>query len=328
MALEAGAAAHEVFAAHRLYSFKEHGGGAYDLSQRDVDQIVQATGNRLFGVERYNEIASAPDPREDDRSQRIAYSLTALYNCGFYDDPGDKKRTTTNIEEMCIAYIDKFDWREQLPILLEDRTLGIEVPIDVTLTYSIPTVNAEYDTEGRYVEAVPAEPTFLRYRFIGRADGVHWKDRTKSVIRIHENKTASRLGDAWEQSHIMSHQHTGYMIGLSTILGVPIRDTLVLGTALPLPKAYNLGGITRVPVSREAHELRSWFDWFLHTVSIHDEYADRPTNAPHYTHSCNRYFRPCSFIPFCASPPEDREQMLEEMRTEVWSPLDEEGSSD
>ena len=221
----------------------------------------------------------------------------------------------TNIEEMCIAYMDKFDWSRQLPLLLTHRDtgeqeLGIEIPIDVTLVYTL--LNGDVE----------------RYRFIGRADGIHWKDETQSVVRIHENKTASRLGDAWEASHLLSHQHTGYMIGLSTLLERAIRDTLVLGSALPLPVSYNIGGLARVPVTRTDYEVADWFDWFLHTVHIHNQYTSDPTNAPHYTHSCNRYFRPCAFIPFCASPPEDRQQMIDEMVDETWSPLDEEGSGD
>ncbi|MBU2051487.1 MAG: hypothetical protein KKH61_21260 [Gammaproteobacteria bacterium] len=308
MALEAGGAAHEVFAAHRLYHIREHGVGAYGLEPSRADEIFQSTGRKLFGTERFATMVGAINPDEDARTQRVAFSLTALYTGGFYDDPTDKKRTVTNIEELCIAYMDRFDWADELPIILNDgEFVGIEVPIDVTLEYTLNDGSIE------------------RYRFIGRADGLHWKDASRSSLRIHENKTASRLGDAWEASHTMSHQHTGYMIGLSAILGREIRNGLVLGTALPLPRAYNLNGISRVPVSRQDFEVIDWFDWFLHTVHLHERYKNEPTNAPHYTHSCNRYFRPCAFIPFCASPPEDRVGMIEEMHTEVWSPLHETG---
>lgn len=331
MALEAGSAAHEVFAAHRLHHFDPTGPAGDRYGHDRANLIFTNTGRRVFGLERFQQMVGAVDPREDRRSQRIAFSLNALYTSGFYDDPADRKRTVTNIEEMCIAYMDKFDWSNQMPIVLENYdasgpTAGIEIPIDVTLEYTVPAEPPRYaDDDGAHHDR---PPTILRYRFIGRADGVHWKDSSETVIRAHENKTASRLGDAWEQSHTMSHQHTGYMIGLSTQLGKSVRDTLVLGTALPLPTSYALTGISRVPVHREDFEIQSWFDWFIHTVTLHDEYADRPADAPHYTHSCNRYFRPCSYIPFCASLPEDRMELLEEMETVVWNPLDEEGSSD
>src|SRR5690606_16451904 len=152
------------------------------------------------------------------RAQRIAFSLAALHTCGFYDDPSDKRRTTTNIEEMCIAYMDKYDWSTSLPIILEDYvggpTAGIEIPIDITLEYTFATETIKDYPRTQFQFSDDGQP-FLRYRFIGRADGIHWKDGTDNVIRTHENKTASRLGDAWEMSHIMSHQHTGYMVGLS-----------------------------------------------------------------------------------------------------------------
>lgn len=320
MALEAGAAAHEVFAAHRLYHFAPTGPARDRYGLERADDVFSRTGRRIFGPERFEQMVAAIDPREDRRSQGISFCLTALYTSGFYDDPADRRRTTTNIEEMCIAYMDKFDWSNEMPIIIEEPDgpiAGIEIPIDVTLEYTISA-----SASGAYGEHL------RKYRFIGRADGIHWKDEEAGIIRIHENKTASRLGDAWEQSHTMSHQHTGYQIGLSALLRRPINHTLVLGTALPLPKAYSIAGVSRVPVHREDFEYQSWFDWFLHTVTIHDEYKDRPTDAPHYTHSCNRYFRPCAFIPFCASPPEERQAMIDEMVTEVWNPLDEEGSGD
>jgi PD-(D/E)XK nuclease superfamily len=309
MALEAGKAAHEVFAAHRLFHIREHGARAYRIDEGEANRLFRHKGTQLFGEDRFASMVEAINPAEDARTQQVAFSLTALYTGQFYDDPGDRRRTVTNIEEMCIAYMDKYDWSDQMPVVLPARNsneewfIGIEVPIDVTLHYTM------HDGTGR------------DYRLIGRVDGVHWKDDRQADIRLHENKTASRLGDAWEASHLMSHQHTGYMIGLSTLMERDIRQGLVLGSALPLPKAYNVGGFSRVPVRREDFEVVSWFDWFLETVMLHDRYKDEPTEAPHYTHSCNRYYRPCPLIPFCASPPEDRGQMIEEMYDEEWSPL-------
>jgi hypothetical protein len=255
------------------------------------------------------------DPREDERGKLIKFSLTALYNSGFYDDPGDKRRTMTNIEETCIAYMDRFDWRDQMPYIRDDGVsppfIGIEIQVDVTIEYTL------------------SDGEVKAYRFIGKADGIHYKDETLTTLRVHENKTASRLGDAWEQSWHTNHQPTGYMVGLSTLLDKPIIDGLMLGSALPMPKAYNLNGLARVPVVRKPFQIAEWFKWFFHTAQLHDQYLDNPVDAPQYTHSCNRYFRPCSFIPLCASEPEERQQMIDEMQTDEWSPLDgDEGSAD
>ena len=159
------------------------------------------------------------------------------------------------------------------------------------------------------------------YRFIGRADGVHYTNRKADVIRIHENKTASRLNDAWELSFETSHQVTGYIVGLSTMLGVEVRQAVVLGVALPMPKTYSLGGLLRVVVNRYDFQIAEWFDWFWHTTQIYEQHKDNVIDAPKYTISCNRYFRPCSFIPFCAIPPEFRKEVIEEMVDDPWSPL-------
>lgn len=306
MALEAGGAAHEVFAAHRLYSFNEYGPAFYAATQRDCEDAFNQHGVRIFGEERFREMLAAVDEREDFRTRCQQFSLTALYNCGFYDDPGDKRRTTTNIEEMCLAYMDKYDWQNELPYWnREHNMLAIEVPVDVVV----------------WIEYVADDGTILNIhiRFIGKADAVHLT-RDKE-LRIHENKTASRLGEAWEMSWETNHQPTGYMVALSAILSLPISRTVMLGTCLPLPKAYTINGLARVVAKREPWQLEEWFAWLLHTTLLHEQYKDDPTNAPMYTHSCNRYFRPCSYIPLCATNPDDRVSMFEEMEEQEWSPL-------
>lgn len=302
MALEAGGAAHEVFAAHRLYSFREYGAGFYDVPQERIQTAFDENGRRIFGERRFQEMLDAVDGREDYRARTQQFSLTALYNCGFYDDPGDKRRTTTNIEEMCIAYMDKYDWKARLPYWDGKLMVGVEIPVDVV-------VRLGYDD------------TYIIARFIGKADGLHYVDRERSALRIHENKTASRLGDAWEMSWETNHQPTGYMIALSAIVGMQIRQAEMLGTCLPLPKAYTINGLARVVVKRQDWQIAEWFQWFFHTVMLHEQYRDNPTDAPMYTHSCNRYFRPCSFIPLCATEPEERVVMFEDMAVDEWSPL-------
>lgn len=323
MALEAGGAAHEVFAAHRLYSFLEFGPTFFgNANEGEIERAFVATGERVFGEQRFGEMLGAVDPREDFRTRCQQFSLTALYNCGFYDDPGDKRRTTTNIEEMCIAYMDKFDWSKQLPYWDGDLLIGIEIPVDVV-------VQIEYEDYKEYWDGTSSDTNTILIRFIGKADGIHYMDETRDRLRIHENKTASRLGDAWEMSWETNHQPTGYMIALSAILKHEIRNALMLGTCLPLPKSYAINGISRVTVRRDHWQIVEWFQWLLHTTLLHEQYKDDPTNAPMYTHSCNRYFRPCSLIALCATPPDDRVEMYNEMATDEWSPLtQEEGSSE
>lgn len=310
MSLEAGRAAHEVFAAHRLFSFKEFGAEFYpELSDEDIDTIARDTGHRIFGRDNYDKMVRAVDPSADYRSRNINFSLEALYNSGFYDDPRDRGRTMTNIEEMCIAYMHKFTWKDNLPVVFNkdgERYLGIEIPVDVVVT-------VEYKQDG--------ETRTLQSRLIGKADGVHYANKERAIIRVHENKTAARLGDAWSLSWETNHQPTGYMIALASMFEVEILEAEMLGTALPMPRNYSLDGLARVTVKRKQWQLLEWFRWFTHTVLIHDEHVDNPLEAPQYTHSCNRYFRPCSLIYLCASEPEEKQMALDEMAVDEWSPL-------
>jgi hypothetical protein len=59
----------------------------------------------------------------------------------------------------------------------------------------------------------------------------------------------------------------------------------------------------------------------VHTIQLAKLYHHDPINAPKYTHSCNRYFRPCSLIPFCYGDDDEQRQFLEEMVDDEWSPL-------
>lgn len=299
MALEMGAAAHEVFAAVRLWQLRRYQG---------LVDLADFHGPRLFGSTRYELMLSNWQERqnEDDRAQSFAFCLTALETAGFYDDPSDKRRTYTNLEEGCIAYIDRWDWN-RMPVWVRDATdphsdVGIELPFDVVLSF------------------VLEDGTTRHYRFIGKADGLHVRG-TKPYL--HENKTASRLDEAWRQSFLLSSQITGYCLALSIWSGLPINDAEIYGLSIPLPKSYDFGGLVRETVSRDKHHFEHWFDWFLHTVMIDEAYKNDPVHAPRYTHSCNRYFRPCSMIPFCDSDEEEQHRILEEMFIDEWSPLHE-----
>ena len=68
--------------------------------------------------------------------------------------------------------------------------------------------------------------------------------------------------------------------------------------------------------------FEKWANWFVTTIAIDNQWRDDVLSAPMYTHSCNRYFRACSFLPLCACDTvEDKEQVLEEMELDEWSPL-------
>ncbi len=310
MALEAGSACHEVFAAARLWNLQKQG-----LVEHFAHHML-----RLFGRDRMEKMTEVLHKftNDDDRTQMLNFCLEALYTSGFYDDPIDTRRTMTNLEEACIVYLDRIRWKR--PVWVQDTNdptamVGIEIPFNLVITYTMKSGELHI------------------FRFIGRIDGVHWdkdfflKSSTDACIELEENKTASRLDDAWKQAFLMSHQITGYMIAAQTLLDVAISNAVVHGLAIPQPRSRDIGGIERIPIMRYEHQFKEWFFWFLKSALMYEAARGQETDQERYTHSCNRYFRPCSFIPLCYAPPDERQEMLDQMVEDVWNPLHE-GSDD
>lgn len=301
MALEAGSAMHEVFAAVRLYQLWK-----YDAPKEQACAFLEHHGRRLYGEDRFANMRAHLETGEDERTQCLNFCLEALYGSGYYDDPSDKRRTLSNLEEAAILYIERWDFHRH-PIWIRDSNdpksdVGIEVAFDLVITFT-------YES-GR----------IRQYRFVGKFDGVQWRD---DLLNIGENKTASRLDEAWRQAFTMSSQITGYCLAATVWTGVDTSRAVVWGLAIPLPKSYDNGGLVTEHVRRENYQYERWFSWFLHCVDIYEKFENNPTAAPRYTHSCSRYFRPCALIAFCDSDDEEQQLMLDEMIVEEWSPLHE-----
>lgn len=296
LALEAGGACHEVFSAIRLLDLWKYQG---------ADELAIYHGRRLFGEDRFGAMRDAAfRPGDDERTQGVNFALTALHTSGFYDDPSDRKRTLSNLEEACIAYFDRWEFGHW-PVWIRDKNdvqsdVGIEIPFDMLITFTM--------ADGETVQG----------RFTGKMDGIHLH---RDGWNIHENKTASRLDDAWRESFRMSHQITGYAIAMSVFTGENIEYATVLGTAIPQPRHAEFGGNVIESVPRPDYMKERWFNWFLSTVQLYNQYKNNVLDAPTYTHSCNRYFRPCSLIPFCSADREEQEQILTELTHDEWSPL-------
>jgi len=308
MPLECGAVMHEVFAWVRLCSLINQ------LPDSLInEEIFEFHGERLFGEKRFAEILEQLTP-EDYKASCITGAIAVLETSGYYDDPSDKKRTLSNMIECALAYIHKWDW--SAPVWMRDTNdpfgdVGIEIPFDIVVTMDV----REYDDNKFCVEAEDKS-----FRYTGKIDGIRIHN---GVITLEENKTAARLNDAWSMGFAMATQVTGYCIAASVFTGEQVRNADIMGLAIPLPKSYDYGGIIREPVSRKDYHFEQWINWALHTVSGYESYKDNPYEAPKYTHSCSRYFRPCSLLAFCDSEREDQEQTVKEMLTEEWSPLHE-----
>jgi len=303
MALEAGAACHDAFAAIRFYQLQT------------TDRLPEHSahwGPRVFGRERWQSMCATTKSGNSDATNAVNFMLEALGTSGYYDDPDDKRRSMSNLEATCIEYLNKWDW-SRYPVWVDDvndptARVGIEVPIDMIIESG-----EEHATDGFI--------TAQRIRYCGRMDGLHWNGpRGGSQLIVHENKTGGRLDIAWRMSFLMSHQVTGYTQGASVISGQLVKRAIVIGAQLPLPREYG-NGIVYENAIREHYHVKRWTDWIFQALAQYVRYNHDPINAPKFTHSCNRYFRPCPFIPFCYEDDDGMRSMIEQMVDDEWNPL-------
>lgn len=309
MALEAGSLCHDVFALVRIYDLLLHGAKFYKERRPDFfydESYVQLRAEKLFG-ERWADLYKILK-QEDDPITNLSNAAIVLINTSnYYDNPDDTKRTITNLEDACLAYIQKYPLNTYIPFVHNDF-VGVEQSYELLVT-------DEND-----------EPVAI---FVGKLDGLCW-DKTGTRIELHENKTGSRIDEVWSASHDMSHQQTGYMLAASTVLSdyLPARTLidhgLVFGLAIPQPRrASTTFGFMRHPIDRSPTMFSALADWFYYTLKQWQMYGQDPIDAPKFTHSCNRYFTACSLIPFCRSDIEDKQALLDSMFTHVWDPRDE-----
>ncbi len=300
--LEAGGASHEVFAACRWVQFSTR------QCEGDVGAIQsRLLGERLFGVERFNQMLECLSDTASDHTNLINFGLEALNTSGYYDDPSDRYRTLSNISESCIAWLDRYDMG--IPLWVRDpddpnTDIGVEIVFDIVVTI-------EYREEGKIKQK--------SVRYCGVLDGLHVGKRG---LRVEEEKTGARLDDAWLAQWQLSHQITGYCVAASTFTGQTVLRAKIRGMKIPLGRDP-FQGIRQDDVHRSSHMVQKWCEWLITTTDIVERYMDQPLLAPQYTHACNRYFRSCSFLSLCSCESyEDKEQVLTEMETEQWSPLE------
>lgn len=292
MAIDAGKACHDYFAAQRVWTLRKA-----NISSPEQLTKIGLHATKLFGSVRYAEMLSAPQDSSDDLSNSINFCLPALHTSGFYDNPSDRRRTMANLEQACISYTSRYIMSD-MPVVLQDNLVGVELPFCILFT-----------------DIRTNKPRFI---YTGRIDGLHTYN-TKPHIA--ENKTAARLDDVWRMMFHTSNQVTGYMVAATLMLKKEVTDGFVMGTQIPQPKSMT-DGVAFEQVSRNASDFERWAEWSLHSIDLYEKFITRPTEAPRYTHSCNRYFHACQFIPFCTMPREEQADMIEAMSIEEWSPLD------
>lgn len=312
MPLEAGTAAHEAFSAVRWYQFYVH-----ETPTDTLKELAMYQGNRLFPNGRFEQMLNVLSDGATYRTNCINFAIEAIESTDFHDDISDRNRTISNISESLIYYVDSID-PLRFPIWVRDVTdpksdFGIENSFDVVVKIGFETISHEGVID--YEE--------LEVRFTGKLDGLHIDPRRDNMLIIEENKTGARLDDAWLSQWILSHQITGYCIAAQTFTGLECRRALVSGMKIPIGKNI-VEGIRKETVNRGELLIHKWIEWFVTTIKLEQDYSNNVLSAPMYTHSCNRYFRACSFLPLCSCDTvEDKEEVLEQMELDEWSPLDE-----
>lgn len=277
---------HEVFAAVRIWQL-EH--------RQKLKKHATVTADRIFGKQRWKRMLENVDKSLDEREQLMQLAFASLHTSGYEDNPDDAIRTISNMELASIIYIDEqLDKMDSWPIWVANRkdphaAVGIEQVFDCILEYA----------DGKLI------------RFIGTLDGLVHDVYRDNRLTLDENKTASRIDDAWKYHFDMTHQVTGYLACGSAVFALPIYHARVTGLKI---KPTNRGeDVYPMLVSRTADSIIHWARWVRHTVDLAELYEGDFENAPRYTHSCNRYFRPCSLIPFCCDSKEGRQIQWSQM---------------
>lgn len=293
MALEAGSTMHEIFAAVRLWQL-EHIQGLSEHAAENAKRIFKAKGRWAKCTRAAGKIGKG---FSDQREHLLQLCFEVLHTSEWYDDPSDSVRTMANMELASIHYVDeRLPYMGNWPIYVADLSspdcvVGIEQSFDVVLLYS----------DGKQV------------RYIGTIDGLVYHDTGKTqTYYLDENKTASRLDAGWRASFDLSHQVTGYCAACTSVFGFPVFKSRVTGLKIkPTNKGedvYTLEALTRTESS-----FQNFASWVRHTVDLFVSNRDDFENAPRYTHSCNRYFRPCALLPFCCDTAEGRKEQWEQM---------------
>lgn len=303
--LEAGRAMHDVFACCRLFDLITNT-AAFPDKIANIHKYAERLFNTTAEPNRWQLATRYLSTGEDAETRCMQMALSLLETSGYHDDPRDTKRTQSNLESAAIAYIQRYPLGRFIPLCNDDASVvGVEIPFDLTLhnDKDLPTI-----------------------RFVGRVDAVCVDTMRPSdpTPEVHENKTGSRIDTVWSNSFETSNQVTGYCIAMSAVLDTPVRNCVMWGLQLPVPKASSYSdGVMRYPVTRSDEANYEWAKWVIHTMGIIADFEGDPTNAPMYTHSCNRYFRSCSLIPLCCENAAQRKHIFDnEMKTERWSPLE------
>jgi hypothetical protein len=289
MALEAGSLMHDILAVLNFYQV--------GIVQQLPDHMRHHAQNHL-GKDRWSYITTQDKPfaatTEQLTLERLMYN--AIASSDYYDDPNDKVRTLSNLEhcglELVTYWLMNFNNKNIYVSNPDNPTapIGIEMSLDVVFSW-----------QGHSL------------RFIGMIDSL-FKHAVTGRVTPGDYKTTANMNDAWREALKTRHQFSAYWGALHAYFEPSdISDNfLVIGTSIPVRKT-SMPNI-HLPIYRDYYTVLDFLKTAMFSLDIIDRFRDIPTQAPMFTHSCSRYFRPCSLIDLCASSPDDQEVMFDQMK--------------
>jgi hypothetical protein len=321
-ALSAGVCLHEAFSAIRLWQLYW-----YDLGPRSetTDAILDNQGKRIFGSHRWLNFLQecfATNTRE----ALVDFVYQVLHTSDYDEDPADKKRSMSAIEESALNYINKYQFTA-CPIWVRDKNdpntdVGIEIAFELVIEFT-------------YKAYPPEEPHFEKrkcFRFTGKLDGLYIDpsitnaDLSKGALVVEDDKTTSRITDNWSEGYQLDTQTVGYMLAAKVFTNQDCSHFRIKKVSLPVPAKSTHGGISVYRSSKPDYMFTQWFDWFYNLADTAKVYEDRPIEAPISPHSCIRYFKPCSMLPFCVLSKPEQVEAIPQFETYEWNVL--EGAED
>lgn len=285
MALECGEVMHQVFATVRIWQL---------LNGQKKPDHAHVTGECIFGKGRWREILKSAKSR-DQRENLLEMAFTTLHTSAWVDGEYDKTRTMQNMELSTLCYVDeRLPHMNSWPIYIErsdpNSMVGIEQHFDVVLEF----------VDGKVI------------RYIGTIDGLVYDIGIEgSPLTLDENKTSVRLDTGWREKFKMAHQLTGYNAASTSVFKFPVMRSRIAG--LKIKPAGRGDDYWDGKERRDIEAMFRWAHWLRYTEELFSRYRDDWEWAPRFTHSCNRFFRPCSLLSFCADSPSGRREQWDQM---------------
>lgn len=159
---------------------------------------------------------------------------------------------------------------------------------------------------------------FDGFTYIGRIDLIKKED---GRISPKDHKSTTRFGQIFEQQFKVSHQMTGYMYAIGTILGEDVMDGEI--NAIRVTTNITEDSFIRMTTTRTPEDFDEWKqqtqEVFLEIMRFRER-GFWPKRAPF---ACSAYNRTCEYYDLCASGPSRREEIIRQSYTvHPWNPIE------